>query len=88
MKKRKCSWRKARERTTMDRHGPHQITPLVLGHKDDNEKIEPSASVVRCALVNILDYTNVSCEKVSCLEKRSTNAHIHQDSRVPVTRNQ
>ena len=42
------------------------MTTLVLGRKDDNAILEPSALVVRCALVNTLYYRNVSCEWVSC----------------------
>ena len=44
------------------RYGSHQMTTLILEHKDDNAILEPSALVVRCALVNKLYYTNVSCE--------------------------
>ena len=58
MKKRKCSWRKARERTTLDE---------TCDTPDDNTILEPTASVVRCALVNKLYYTSVSCVWVSCL---------------------
>ena len=49
------------------RHGSHQKTTLVLAHKDDTAIIEPSAFVVRSALVNKLCCTDVSCEWVSCL---------------------
>ena len=52
------------------RHGLHQMTTLILAHKDDIAILEPSASVVRCALVNKLYYTDVSCEWVSCLHHR------------------
>ena len=35
MKKKKCSWRKARETTNMDeRHVTHRMTTLFLGHED------------------------------------------------------
>ena len=47
------------------RHVTHQMTRL-FSDTDDNANLEPSASVVRCALVNNLYYTNVSCEWVSC----------------------
>ena len=50
------------------RHGSHQLTTLILAHKDDHAILEPSASVVRCALVHKLCCTNVSCEWVSCLQ--------------------
>ena len=59
-----------RERPWM-RHGSRQMTTLVLVHKDDNAILEPRASVVRCALVNKLYYTNVSCEWVSSLHSPS-----------------
>ena len=70
MKKRKCSWRKARERTTMDETCN---TPdyMFSDTKDYHAILEPSASVVRCAPVNKLYYTDVSCKwvlsTVSCL---------------------
>ena len=41
--------RRVREQPWM-RHGSHQMTTLVLVHKDDNAILEPCASVVRCAL--------------------------------------
>ena len=48
------------------RPGSHQMTTLILALKGDNAIIEPSALVVRSALVNKLYYTNVSGEWVSC----------------------
>ena len=62
MKKRKCSWRKARERTTMDETWVTPDDTLVLERKDDNAILEPSALVVRYAPMNKLYNTNVSCE--------------------------
>ena len=54
-----------REQSRM-RHGSHQMTTLVLAHKNDTATLEPCAVVVWCALVNKLYFANVSCEWVSC----------------------
>ena len=71
------------------RHGSHQVTKLILAHKDDNAILEPSAPVVGCALVNKLYYTNVSCEWVSCLHPESLicrlHAFFHTVARFPLT---
>ena len=53
------------------KHGSHQMTTLILAHKDDNAILEPSALVVRRALVNKLHYTTVSCEWVLFTKNRS-----------------
>ena len=58
--------RRVREQPWMT-HATHQMTTLLSAHKDDSAILEPSALVVRCALVNKLYYTNLSCEWVSCL---------------------
>ena len=49
------------------RHGSHQMTTLILAHKDDNAILEPSALCVFSALVNNLYCTDMYCEWVSCL---------------------
>ena len=49
------------------RHGSHQMTTLVLAHKDDDAILQQSALCARSALVNKLYCTDVSCEWVSCL---------------------
>ena len=49
MKKKKCSWRKARERTTVDKTCDTPDDKL-FSDKDDNAIIEPCALVARCAL--------------------------------------
>ena len=49
------------------RHGSHQMSKLILAHKDDNAMLEPSALCVRSGLVNKLYCTDVYCEWVSCL---------------------
>ena len=68
------------------RNGSNHITTLVLGHKDDNAILEPSALVVRCALVNKLYYTSVSCELVSCLQDTDKFVDtIHNDTNDPWT---
>ena len=69
VKKRKCSWRKARERTTMDEtcdtpndktlFGAQRCLQIMLG-------LEPNTSNFRCALWSKLYCTDVSCEWVSC----------------------
>ena len=70
MKTRKCSWRKARERTTKDEtcdRWQHcfwsvDATQIAFGPC----RLEPSALIVRrCAVINCT-CTNVSCEWVSC----------------------
>ena len=58
------------------RHGSHQMTTLILAHKDDNVILELSALCVRSALVNKLHYTNVSCEWVSCLHYQLKTASL------------
>ena len=35
------------------RHRSHQVNKLILANKDDNATLEPSALVVRCALVRM-----------------------------------
>ena len=71
------------------RHGSHKMTTLILANKDDNAILEPSAPVVRCALVNKLYCTNVSCEWVSCLHPESficrLHAFFHIVARFPLT---
>ena len=64
------------------RHGSHQMTTLVLAHKDGNAILEPSAFVVRCALVNKLYHTNVSCEWVSCLHSPSIFWNSFQETEI------
>ena len=64
------------------RHGSHQMTALILTHKDDNAILEPSALVVRCALVNKLYHTNVSCEWVSCLRTRSIFSNSFKETEI------
>ena len=68
------------------RHGSHQMTTLILAHKDDNAILEPCASVVRCALVNKLCHTNVSCEWVSCLPILNHQICLALGKTVPVRR--
>ena len=57
------------------RLGSHQVTTLILAHKDDNAILEPSALCVRSALVNKLYYTDVYCDRVSCLHHRTKDCH-------------
>ena len=64
------------------RHVSHQMTTLVLAHKDDNAILEPSALVVRCALVNKLHFRNVSCEWVSCVHTPSIFWHSFQETEI------
>ena len=60
------------------RHESHQITTLILAHKDDHAIDEPSALCVRSALVNKLYCTDVSCEWVSCLHPESFICRLHE----------
>ena len=64
------------------RHVTHQMTTLVLVRKNDNAILEPSASVVRCALVNKLHYTDVSCEWVSNLHHPSIFWNSFQETEL------
>ena len=64
------------------RHVTHQMTALVSAYKDDNAILEPSALVVRCALVNKLYYTNVSCEWVSYLHTPSIFWNSFQETDI------
>ena len=64
------------------RHGSHQMTTLILSHKDDNAILEPSASVVRCALVIKLYCTDVFCEWVSCLHPPSIFWNSFQETEI------
>ena len=58
------------------------MTTLILAHKDDHAMLEPSALVVRCALVNELYYTNVSCEWVSCPHTPSIFWNSFQETEI------
>ena len=58
------------------------MTTLILAHKDDNAILEPSALVVRSALVNRLYCTNVSCEWVSCLHSPSIFWNSFQETEI------
>ena len=73
--------RRVREQPWM-RHGSRQMTTLILAHKDDNAILEPSALVVRWALVNKLYYTNVSCDWVSCLHTTSIFWNSFQETEI------
>ena len=73
--------RRVREQPWM-RHGSHQMTTLVLANKDDTAILEPSALVVRCALVNKLYYRNVACEWVSCLHSPSIFWNSFQETEI------
>ena len=71
------------------RHVSHQMTTLVLAHKDDNAILEPCALVARSAPVNKLYCTDVSCEWVSLstlpvdflefLQRNRNHHHISDD---------
>ena len=77
VKKRKCSWRKARERTSMNE--TYQTTKLFSDTKMTMHFLS-QARAMRSALVNRLYCTGVCCEWVSCLhfvlcEVRFQEAH-------------
>ena len=64
------------------RHETHQMTTLMLAHKDDNAILEPSALCVRSALVNKLYCTDVYCEWVSCPHPPSIFWNSFQETEI------
>ena len=85
MKKRKCSWRKARERTTMNE---------TWDTKDDETYFEAqrclqnhawsSAKRIECAVRAVIKLycTDVSCEWVSCLHSPSIFWNSFQETEI------